>query len=167
MSGAAMVLGEPFIPSPNVEPEAVDLSRVTVIIPALNEEASLPLVLRSLPAVGEVIVVDNGSSDRTAEAASSHGATVLAEPRRGYGAACLRGLAAIREATLVGEEPPEIVAFVDGDYYWSIMEISAVERAPSQSGVRSRASLGSEFFGNRPLWIICSICFAQCGHCFR
>ena len=70
-------------------------SQVAVIIPALNEEESLPMVLGALPAVGRVFVVDNGSTDRTAELAERAGATVLRQPERGYGNACQLG---IREA---------------------------------------------------------------------
>jgi hypothetical protein len=95
---------------------AIDLSGVSVVIPALNEEASLPLVLGDLPAVGEVIVVDNGSTDSTADVAADCGATVVAEPRRGYGAACLRGLEVIRQSTQNGRRVPRIVVFVDADY---------------------------------------------------
>ena len=110
----------------------VALDDVAVIIPALNEEASLPLVLADLPRVGRVIVVDNGSSDGTAEVARRMGATVVAEPRRGYGAACLRGLAALGEAVKGGAAPPRsgdrsnarpsvaaaprVVVFLDADY---------------------------------------------------
>ncbi|MDF1742501.1 MAG: glycosyltransferase family 2 protein [Gimesia sp.] len=93
-----------------------DLSKVTVIIPALNEEASLPLVLGALPAVGEVIIVDNGSTDRTTRIAAESGATVIHEPRRGYGAACLRGMDAIRQSIKSGLQTPEIIVFVDADY---------------------------------------------------
>ena len=92
------------------------LTGVTVVIPALNEQASLPLVLRDLPAVGEVIVVDNGSTDDTARVAVQAGATVVHEPCRGYGAACLRGLAAIRQSIVRGQKPPRIVVFIDADY---------------------------------------------------
>ena len=67
------------------------LNQVAVIIPTLNEEQSLPLVLNALPDVGLVVVVDNGSTDRSAEIAIEHGATVVSEPERGYGAACLAG----------------------------------------------------------------------------
>ena len=91
------------------------LDRVWVIIPAFNEAASLPFVLGDLPVVGRVIVVDNGSTDQTAELARQHGATVIHEPRRGYGAACLAGLAAIRSNALASE-PPDVVVFLDGDY---------------------------------------------------
>jgi glycosyltransferase involved in cell wall biosynthesis len=84
---------------------------VDLIIPALNEEAALPLVLAELPTVllRRVIVADNGSTDRTAEVAKEGGAEVVFEPRRGYGSACLKALAALRAA------PPEVVVFLDGD----------------------------------------------------
>jgi glycosyltransferase involved in cell wall biosynthesis len=92
------------------------LADVTVIIPALNEAASLPSVLADLPAVGRVIVVDNGSTDNTATIAAQHGAMVVTEPQRGYGAACLRGLATIRESIAQGQPPPRFVVFLDADY---------------------------------------------------
>jgi glycosyltransferase involved in cell wall biosynthesis len=94
------------------------LVRVTVIIPALNEERSLPLVLDEIPrsgdgfTVGEIIVADNGSTDRTADAARAHGARVVSELERGYGAACLRGIAALTEGD---RTPPDIIAFLDAD----------------------------------------------------
>jgi len=94
----------------------IDLSGVVVVIPALNEEASLPLVLRDLPAVGRVIVVDNGSSDRTADVAAAAGATVVQELQRGYGAACLKGLAAIEESSVDEGAAPRAVVFLDADY---------------------------------------------------
>ncbi|HEU5182745.1 MAG TPA: glycosyltransferase family 2 protein [Candidatus Polarisedimenticolia bacterium] len=88
------------------------LSRVAVIIPALNEEASLPRVLQAIPdgLVEQILVVDNGSTDKTAEAAAANGATVVREARRGYGSACLAGLDRLRE------HPPDIVVFLDGDF---------------------------------------------------
>jgi glycosyltransferase involved in cell wall biosynthesis len=92
------------------------LDEVTVVIPALNEEGSLPLVLGELPEVRRVIVVNNGSSDATAAVAFACGATVVREPARGYGAACLRGLAAIRGLIDAGEPPPRVVVFLDADY---------------------------------------------------
>jgi hypothetical protein len=89
--------------------------RISVLIPALNEEASLPLVLADIPRplVGDVLVVDNGSHDRTAEVAQAHGARVVRESRRGYGSACLRGLAELAERP---EGPPDVVVFLDADY---------------------------------------------------
>ena len=92
------------------------LGAVIVIIPALNEEKSLPLVLRDLPSVGKVIVVDNGSTDATARVSADAEAIVVSEPARGYGSACLRGLAELERRTAAGERPPLIVAFIDGDY---------------------------------------------------
>ena len=82
--------------------------RISVIIPALDEERAIGLVVAAIPPwVDEVIVADNGSEDRTAEVAGSAGACVISEPRRGYGAACLAGIAALRN--------PDVVVFLDGD----------------------------------------------------
>ena len=93
------------------------LSDLVVIIPALNEEASLPLVLEALPPVGMVIVVDNGSRDRTGVVARLGGARVFREEQRGYGKACLRGLDELRRMVAEAEIPaPSIVAFVDADF---------------------------------------------------
>jgi glycosyltransferase involved in cell wall biosynthesis len=81
---------------------------VGVIIPALNEEQALPAVLAELPpGVDEVLVVDNGSTDRTAEVARQAGARVVREPRRGYGSACLCGLSHLG--------CHDVVVFLDGD----------------------------------------------------
>ncbi len=94
----------------------MDLSEVAVVIPAFNEEKSLPLVLRDLPNVRRVIVANNGSTDRTAEVAEAGGAVVVAEPRKGYGAACLAGLSELKRRIESGEPAPRIVVFVDADY---------------------------------------------------
>ena len=97
----------------------IQLRRLAVIIPALNEAEALPSVLGDLPRVGIVIVVDNGSLDGTADVAKQCGATVVAEPQRGYGAACLRGLSELQRLTSELEstgDPIEVVAFVDADY---------------------------------------------------
>ena len=84
--------------------------KFALIIPALNEEAVIGSTLDALQGapLDQTIVVDNGSTDRTAEVARAHGADVAAEPRRGYGRACLAGMAALRgDITIVG--------FMDGD----------------------------------------------------
>lgn len=101
--------------SPAVEDQK-RLEDVVVIIPALNEEQALPHVLRDLPAVGLIIVVDNGSTDATADVATREGAFVVKEAHRGYGSACLRGLSEIDLRIAAGERPPRVVAFVDADY---------------------------------------------------
>jgi len=87
-----------------------DRIEVAVIIPALNEAESLPLVLDELPPVDTVIVVDNGSTDNTADLARDCGATVVSEPKRGYGNACLAGIAAL------GDELPDVIVFLDADH---------------------------------------------------
>ncbi|WDQ17166.1 glycosyltransferase family 2 protein [Rhodopirellula sp. P2] len=89
---------------------------VWVVIPALNEEKSIGLVLRDLPCVAGVIVVDNGCTDQTAVIAEQAGALVVREPQRGYGAACLRGLAKLDAMVRDGKANPQAVAFVDADY---------------------------------------------------
>ena len=90
---------------------------VTVVLPALDEALALPGVLAGLPAGYAALVVDNGSTDGTAELARSLGATVVTEPRRGFGAACAAGLAA---ATT------EVVAFCDCDGSFDLAELPAV-----------------------------------------
>lgn len=102
--------GSKFLHEPN------ELRLVTVIIPARNAEASLPKVLRDLPAVGAVIVVDNDSSDKTSRVAVEHGATVVRAAEAGFGNACFRGLAEIRESILTGGAAPRVVAFLNADY---------------------------------------------------
>jgi len=83
--------------------------RISVIIPAVDEEEAIGLVIAEIPAaVHEVIVVDNGSRDRTAEVARAAGSRVVSEPRRGYGRACLAGIAAA--------DRPDVVVFLDGDH---------------------------------------------------
>lgn len=89
---------------------------IDVLIPAWNEEKSLPLVLAALPKawVRQVLVCDNGSTDRTAEVAKAAGAIVISQPERGYGNACLAGIRYLKNLT--PSEQPEIVVFLDGDY---------------------------------------------------
>ncbi|MFQ5707186.1 MAG: glycosyltransferase family 2 protein [bacterium] len=86
--------------------------KVIVIIPAFNEEESIELVLKDIPRelASEIIVVDNNSSDHTSVRAKRGGATVLSEPKRGYGRACLK---AIDYAARLN---PGVVVFLDADY---------------------------------------------------
>jgi glycosyltransferase involved in cell wall biosynthesis len=89
----------------------VQRPQILVIIPAFNEAESIEKVIREIPdEVSEVVVVDNGSTDETAERAKRVGATLLHEPKRGYGAACLKGI------DYAKTKQPDIVVFLDGDY---------------------------------------------------
>lgn len=83
---------------------------VSVVIPALNEEEPIADVVRAIPRdmADEIIVVDNGSTDRTAERARAEGAHVVHEPRRGYGRACRAGVRAVSPQS-------EVLVFLDGD----------------------------------------------------
>ena len=95
----------------------MDLKQVVVVTPALNEEQSLPKVLGDLPDVAQVFIVDNGSTDSTAQLATELGATVVPEPQRGYGAACLTGIAAAEKWAADVENPSDpVIVFVDADY---------------------------------------------------
>ena len=86
---------------------------IFVIIPAYNEARSIGKVIEDIPEiVTEVIVVNNNSSDTTSEVAKTAGATVLSEENRGYGSACLKGMAYISEKDI----KPDIIVFLDGDY---------------------------------------------------
>ncbi|HKB70615.1 MAG TPA: glycosyltransferase family 2 protein [Thermoanaerobaculia bacterium] len=86
--------------------------KFAAVIPVFNERESLPLVVGDLrdPRIAEIVVVDNGSSDDTAAIAASLPVRLVPEPRRGYGSACLAGIAALSTA------PPDAVLFLDGDY---------------------------------------------------
>ena len=84
-------------------------SRIGVVIPAQNEEHAIARVIEDIPFwVDDIIVADNGSSDKTAEIARAAGAIVVYEPKSGYGAACLKGIAAL--------PPVDVIVFADGDY---------------------------------------------------
>lgn len=89
---------------------------ITVVIPCLNEEQGIEQILRGMPAfVDQVIVVDNGSTDRTTEVASSLGAHVIREEVRGYGRAYRRGFAAARG---------DIIVTLDGDHSYPVDALS-------------------------------------------
>ncbi len=95
----------------SIKPLADNIQEIVrVIIPALNEERSIGLVIQAIPKwVKEIIVVDNGSTDKTAEVAGNLGVTVVKEIEKGYGAACLAGMAVLKSDT-------EVVVFLDGDF---------------------------------------------------
>lgn len=128
---------------------------IDAIIPALDEEAAIGGVVASIPRppIREVIVVDNGSQDGTARAAADAGARVVSEPRRGYGAACLRGIEAL-------SPDAEIVVFLDGDGSDDPADLEALlaplleDRADLVVGSRARGAkergslLPAQRFGN-------------------
>jgi len=109
--------------------------RVSIIIPTHNEAQAIGHVLADLPSslVTEVIVVDSNSTDLTREIAAKMGARVVQEPRRGYGQACLTGLAAA--------DSPDLIAFLDGDYSDRPSELSIL-LAPIIEG-RADITVGS------------------------
>ena len=92
----------------------VDEKRIIkVIIPAFNEDSAIGNVIKDIPnIVSEIIVVDNGSTDKTSKVAKEAGATVLLESQKGYGYACLKGMEHISKQNV----KPEIIVFLDGDY---------------------------------------------------
>ena len=122
----------------------IDVPRVDVVIPALNEEASLPLVLAALPRppVRRVVVADNGSLDGTARVAREGGAVVVPAARRGYGSACLAGLAELRR-----HDPPDVVVFVDADFSDHPEELPRLV-APIVAGAADLV-IGSRVLGER------------------
>lgn len=91
---------------------STDCTRIAVVIPALNEESSIGLVIHAIPRplVTEIIVVDNGSTDRTEAVARDSGAIVLFESRKGYGYACLAGI------DYAVKNGAESIVFLDGDF---------------------------------------------------
>ena len=116
--------------------------RLCIVISALDEETSLPKVLADIPRSldAHVIVVDNGSVDRTAEVARAGGATVVEQPERGYGAACLAGLAALPDDC-------DTVAFLDADYSDFPEELPALLE-PIRQG-EADLVIGSRMLGRR------------------
>jgi glycosyltransferase involved in cell wall biosynthesis len=117
---------------------------IDVVIPALNEEASLPLVLADLPRppVRRVVVADNGSRDGTARVAREGGAEVVTAAQRGYGSACLAGLDHLRRTG-----PPDVVVFVDADYSDHPDELPGLV-APILAG-KADLVIGSRVLGER------------------
>jgi glycosyltransferase involved in cell wall biosynthesis len=115
--------------------------RVSVIIPTRNEALAIGRVLADVPRnlVNEVIVVDNCSSDGTPEIAAGMGARVISETRRGYGQACLTGVA--------DADAPDVLVFLDGDYSDRPAELPLL-LAPIAEG-RADITIGSRLAGPR------------------
>ncbi len=141
---------------------------VGVIMPALNEAEAIGETLESIPrdVVDVVWVADNGSTDDTAAEAERHGARVVREPRRGYGAACQAVLKEMKEA-----EPPDVVVFIDADGSQPVEELTAVlepivdARADLVIGYRRFADAPPHVsLGNK---LACSILNALTGEKFR
>ena len=147
----------------------VTLQNVAVVIPALNEEDCLPLVLAAMPKVGATFVVDNGSTDRTAHVAKTAGASVLVQPERGYGNACQTGIA---EAYRQGFE---VIVILDADHSFEPHEMERLVK-PIQSDVAdmvlgdrtNTAAPGAlpphQIFGNR---VATELIYRVSGHRYR
>ncbi len=115
--------------------------RISVVIPVFNEQEAIQNVLSDIPGHldADVVVVDNGSTDRTVELARRMGARIVHEHRRGYGWACLAGIDAL--------ENPDIVVFLDGDYSDYPNEMTLLVK-PIVEG-RADLVIGSRILGNR------------------
>ena len=131
-------------------------TKISIIIPALNEENSIGQVINSLPKIYyQLIVVDNGSNDSTRKIAKKNGAIVLIEKKRGYGNACLKGIRFLKKT------PPDIVVFLDGDFSDFPQEIKKIIKPIEQkkvdfvigSRIKSLREKGSmtpqQIFGNK------------------
>lgn len=118
---------------------------IKVIIPAFNEGGSIRLVINDIPKklVHEVVVVNNASSDSTAERARQAGATVINEPRRGYGRACLAGINYLKNS----KESTDIVVFLDADYSDSPEEMNRLVEPITNRNID--LVIGSRSLGDR------------------
>ncbi len=126
--------------------------RTLVLIPAFNEARSIGRVIGDLPGalVREVVVVNNASTDETEQNARAAGATVLRESRRGYGAACLRGLEHAHAEAAAGR-PFDVVVFLDGDYSDHPDELPRL-LDPILNG-EADLVIGSRILGRRRGWV--------------
>lgn len=126
---------------------------VALIIPAMNEEESIGHVLKAVPcgSIDTVIVVDNGSTDRTSQVARENGARIIVQPERGYGAACMAGIAALPKETA-------IVVFLDADYSDYPEEIENLlnpllrDRADMVIGTRTRTRASRSALAPQQRW---------------
>ncbi len=142
---------------------------IAVVIPACNEEASIARVISDIPAnlVIEVVVVDNNSTDATAENARNAGATVIHAPCQGYGYACQKGV----DYLSTGGRKPDIITFLDGDYSDYPEEIIALVKPVIEQGfdlVIGSRLLGMknkrtmplhQFIGNRLLTLLIRVLY--------
>jgi glycosyltransferase involved in cell wall biosynthesis len=133
------------------------LLKTTVIIPALNEAGNIRQLVHEIRAAVpvDVIVVDNGSTDTTAQEAKGAGAKVVIEPRHGYGYACAAGVAAVNDS--------DVLAFIDGDHSFSPADLQSLlvpileNRADMALGSRERGHIAPgampphQRFGN---WLV-------------
>jgi hypothetical protein len=112
------------------------------VIPVFNERESLPLVVAEIPRnlVGEIVVVDNGSTDDTPLVARGLPVRLVREERRGYGSACLAGISALEAS------PPEVLVFLDGDYSDHPEEMPRLTDAIAAG---ADLAIGSRMLGNR------------------
>jgi glycosyltransferase involved in cell wall biosynthesis len=138
--------------------------KIAVVIPACNEEASITRVISDIPTdlVAEVVVVDNNSTDATAENARNAGATVIHEPRQGYGYACQKGI----DYLSAGDRKPDIIVFLDGDYSDYPEEVMTLVEPVIEQGfdlvigsrllgrMDKRAMPFHQLFGNRLLTLL-------------
>jgi len=117
---------------------------IDVIIPAYNEADAMGLVLDEIPKelVRNVVVANNNSTDATAEVAEKHGATVVFEPKAGYGNACLKAMDFIAKQ----EDKPDIVVFLDGDHSDYPEQLSEVVEPILQG--KADLVIGSRALGN-------------------
>src|SRR5262249_32030351 len=116
--------------------------KASVIIPVFNERDSLPRVVGDIPSglVSEIVVVDNASTDGTDLVATGLPVRLVREARRGYGSACLTGVAALASA------PPDVIVFLDGDYSDHPEEMSSLLDAVARG---ADLVIGSRMLGHR------------------
>ena len=145
---------------------------IVVIIPAFNEEQAIGKVLADIPGdiACEIVVVDNNSSDATAEIARKAGATVVHELRRGYGFACLRGIEHVRATS----QKADVIVFLDADYSDYPGEMAdlvqpiirknydlVIGSRLSGQGYRTAMSL-HQIFGNRVVTTLIRLFYGAC-----